>query len=106
MIYHWCPTSEWEAAGDEFAPAGLTEDGFIHCSFGYQVARTATAWSRGQADLVILSIDEHGLPVVVEDSYGSGEEYPHVYGPIPWAAVVDVRPFPPGPDGSFAFPPP
>ena len=104
MIYHWCRAADWEAAGDRYAPAGLAEEGFIHCSFAHQVATVATALYRGQTDLVILTIDERGLPVVVEDCYESGEEFPHVYGPIPRAAVVEVRPFPPNPDGTFSIP--
>ena len=83
--------------------AGLAEEGFIHCSFAHQVATVATALYRGQTDLVILTIDERGLPVVVEDCYESGDEFPHIYGPIPRAAVVEVRPFPPNPDGTFSF---
>ncbi|MGN6692758.1 MAG: DUF952 domain-containing protein, partial [Aquihabitans sp.] len=27
---------------------------------------------------------------VEEDSYGSGQAFPHVYGPIPVSAVVDT----------------
>lgn len=104
MIYHWCPAADWEQAGDSYAPAGLAEEGFIHCSYAHQVGRVATALYAGQTDLVILSIEERGLPVAVEDCYESGEEFPHVYGPIPRAAVVDVKPFPPGPDGTFSFP--
>ena len=30
-------------------------------------------------------------PIVVEDLVGSGVEFPHVYGPIPVAAVVDAQ---------------
>ena len=30
-------------------------------------------------------------PVVVEDLYGAGQEFPHVYGPIDVAAVIEVR---------------
>ena len=41
----------------------------------------------------MLRIDPDRLtsPVVVEDLTGSGEEFPHVYGPIDVAAVVEAR---------------
>jgi uncharacterized protein (DUF952 family) len=40
----------------------------------------------------LLHIDEDRLtsPVVVEDLVGSGEPFPHIYGPIDLAAVVTV----------------
>ena len=43
---------------------------------------------------MLLQIDEDLLtsPVVVEDLVGSGEPFPHIYGPIDLAAVVSVTP--------------
>lgn len=104
MIYHWCPKTDWEAAGDEYRPATFDADGFVHCSFRHQVERTATDLDRGREGLVLLCIDDLGLPVTVEDCYEAGDEFPHVYGPIPIDSVVAVLPFPPQPDGSFLLP--
>ena len=46
------------------------------------------------AEVVLLRIDPDRLtsPVVVEDLVGSGEPFPHVYGPIDLAAVVAADP--------------
>ncbi len=85
-------------------PAEYDADGFVHCSYVDQVTATATALNRGRADLVLLGIDEAGLTVVVEDCYEIGEPYPHVYSPIPPAAVAALLDFPCLPDGSFALP--
>ena len=104
VIYHWCPESDWRAAGDEYLPPSFAADGFTHCSFRDQIAPTATAMYRGVTGLVLLCIDEAGLPMVVEDCYDAGEAFPHVYGPIPRTAVRAVVPFPCRPDGSFAVP--
>lgn len=104
MIYHWCPSSEWEAAGDTYVSPSLDEEGFIHFSHRHQVARTATGIDRGRQGLVLLCVDETQVAVVDEDCYELGEEYPHVYAPIPTTAVVAVLPFPPRPDGSFEMP--
>ncbi len=104
MIYHWCPDAEWRAAGDAYLPAAYDTDGFVHCSFLDQITATATALYRGVTDLVLLCVDDDGLPVVVEDCYESGVAYPHVYGSIPRASVRAVVPFPCRPDGTFALP--
>ena len=104
MIYHWCPQQDWDAAGDGYLPSAFPDDGFVHCSFLDQIEATATALYRGRADLVLLCIEEEGLPVVVEDCYDAGEPFPHVYGPIPRAAVVAAVPFPCRDDGSFPVP--
>ena len=39
-----------------------------------------------------------------EDCYQSGQKFPHVYGPLPVEAVIQVLDFEPGPDGCFALP--
>ena len=62
---------------------------------------------RGRTDLVLLEIDEARLPEPPRWEHGDPTDpetplFPHIYGPIPVAAVVAVRPYRPGPDGSFA----
>lgn len=105
MIYHWCREADWLSADDEYRPHDYEREGFVHCSFHHQVESTASRHDRGRDDLVLLCIDETGLEVVVEDCYEAGEEYPHVYGPIPGASVVRVLRFRPSPDGTFRLPP-
>jgi uncharacterized protein (DUF952 family) len=104
MIYHWCDRDDWEAAVDVYAAPSLVEQGFIHFSYEHQVARTAFATDPGHQNLVLLCVDESGLDVIDEDCYELGEEYPHVYAPIPMASVVSVLPFPSEPDGTFRLP--
>lgn len=79
----------------------LAEEGFIHCSFAEQVQGTADRYYRGRDDVVLLTVDPSRLraEVRVEASPSTGEGYPHVYGPIPVAAVTSVQPVPLGPDG-------
>ncbi len=103
-IYHWCPADVWGSTTGEYAPPSLDEEGFIHFSYEHQVEPTATALDRGCTDLVLLCVDPTTLEVVDEDCYETGERFPHIYGPIPVAAVTDVYPFPPLPDGSFRLP--
>jgi uncharacterized protein (DUF952 family) len=111
MILHFCPRAEWEAAkaAGFYAADSLESQGFIHCSTPAQVAVPATALARGRPDIVLLVIDESLLakPVVWEQGDPpdpGGMLFPHVYEPIPVAAVVAVHDYPPEVDGTFAPP--
>jgi uncharacterized protein (DUF952 family) len=106
-LYHLALASEWERA----AAAGvydrstigrsLAEEGFIHCSFATQVAATADRFYRGRDDVVLVRIDPGLLDadVRVEEVPGTSEAFPHLYGPLPLAAVVWAEPVPLGADG-------
>jgi uncharacterized protein (DUF952 family) len=105
VILHFCSRADWAAAesAGSYAAEDLASEGFIHCSTAEQVPFSANLFARGRADLVLLEIDERELPVRYEEA--DGHVFPHVYGPIPVAAVVAVHEFPPGPDGTFTLPP-
>jgi uncharacterized protein (DUF952 family) len=109
-LLHICPRDAWlsaRAAG-EYAADTLATEGFIHLSRRDQVLRPADLRFRGQSGLVLLEIDETRLtaPLAWEPGVPDADVlYPHVYGPIPLAAVVAVHAFPPLPDGSFEIPP-
>lgn len=104
MIYHLCPTIEWERRGSTLTPDSLETEGFIHCSYLDQLVGVASSQYHGAEDLVVLTIDPYGLSLVVEDCHEAGETYPHVYGPLPVSSVKAVTPFPPSPDGTFQLP--
>ena len=105
-LLHLAVAAEWERARSAGAyerstiDTSLEEEGFIHCSFPHQVQATADRYYRGRDDIVLLRVDPARVDaeVVVEES-SSGERFPHVYGPIPVAAVVSVEPVPMGADG-------
>ena len=91
----------WQDAQDSGAYTGSTrgaslpEVGFVHCSFADQVEKV-TAFLYGDdfaGDLVVLEIDTDRLDaeVRVENLDGGDELFPHIYGPVPTDAVVDVR---------------
>ena len=90
----------------QYVDASLEAEGFIHCSTPNQVLIPANERFHGQDDLVLLIVDIDKVPArtVFEDCYESGLAFPHIYGPIPVAAVDAVVPFPCGPDGSFTLP--
>ncbi|MEX1007727.1 MAG: DUF952 domain-containing protein [Acidimicrobiia bacterium] len=106
MILHFTTKSAWEALapGGSYVADSLDREGFIHCSYPHQVARVAALAVPGQRDLVLLSIDRAILGNRVRDEPVGGSRFPHVYGPIPIAAISSVVDFPPEPDGSFLLP--
>lgn len=96
-LYHLATAEEWGRYQQDGAiePASLESEGFVHCSRGEQVAGTLGRHFAGVTGLLALRLDGDGLggaALVIEDSYGSGQAFPHVYGPIPVAAVFDVTP--------------
>lgn len=106
-LLHLVPSDEFD--GDDpapYTPASLEAEGFVHCSRPEQVAGTARLLFAGHDDLLLLVIDPRRLAAAVrhEDLYGIGQDFPHVYGPVPRAAIVEVRPFPPGRGGRWSRP--
>lgn len=107
-LLHMVVATEWAARTDRYVPAAFAREGFVHCSFAHQLLGVANhnPLFRGRTDLLLLVIDPAALDaeVVVEDLYGEGRAYPHIYGTVPVDAVTAVLDFQPGPDGRFALP--
>ena len=113
-IYHIADRLQWEEAVTAGAyrcstlGLDLDEVGFIHCSFAGQVDGVAHRfYSDHPSPLVVLEIDQTapgrvGVEVRAEDG-GAGELFPHIYGPIDPAWVLQVYPAGFGADGQFAW---
>lgn len=102
--YHLTPAAWWNEA-DPQAPLGapsLATEGFIHCTTGAaeMVATANRQYRDDPRDFVVLTLDLDRLtsPWRVEDP---ARIYPHVFGPIDRAAIVDVRPMPRDADRAF-----
>jgi len=108
MILHIAHQDEWQAAqaAGDYRADTLTSEGFIHCSTAAQVLGPANEMFRGQSGLLLLVIDPARLAsnLVYEDSYQTGQAFPHIYGPLNLDAVVRAVPFPPNGDGLFSLP--
>ncbi|MFB8006922.1 DUF952 domain-containing protein [Nocardia sp. NPDC056000] len=108
-LLHICARAEWEAAvatGEYRAPS-LAEVGFIHLSEPYQVHLPANRLFAGRTDMVLLRLDPErlGAPVKWEPGVPTDPEsmrFPHLYGPLPIAAVVEITSYQPEPDGQYA----
>lgn len=105
MLFHIAEQKDIERAQrvGEYIPDAFSRDGFIHCSYGEQVIAVANRLFSGRRDLVLLEIDPQKLScrVIDENLEGGRELYPHVYGPLPMAAIVAIHPFPCDKHGSF-----
>ncbi|MDT4972448.1 MAG: hypothetical protein QOG22_2591 [Pseudonocardiales bacterium] len=106
-LFHIVDRSVWQNAVDRgvYSAESLGSEGFIHCSFASQVAGVANARYRDVEGLCVVELDPARLAahVVVEDSYGSGTAYPHVYGSIHPTAAVRVHELPRDTGGDYWF---
>lgn len=105
-IFHICTRIAFTAAraAGAYRAESLAREGFIHLSRAHQVLPTARAYFQGVPDLVLLVIDpglltsrlvyEAPAPLPTPDARTakppSSDTYPHCYGPIDLAAIVDV----------------
>lgn len=108
MLLHIASHDDWVSAqaNGAYRADSLATEGFVHCSTPEQVLIPANERYSGVDGLVLLVIDANELtaPLVWEDCYETGMEFPHVYGPIPVNAVTRVVDFPCGSDGIFSLP--
>lgn len=98
-VYHVADARDWadaRAVGTyriSTKGATLDEIGFIHAAFAAQVLGVLDRFYRDVVDdLVLLVIDPARLPIPVrvEGAPGADDAFPHLYGPLPTGAVVDV----------------
>lgn len=101
-LLHLTEPALWEAALAAGAYEGstrgktLADEGFIHCSLPEQLdAVGAFVYGDYDGPLVVLVIDDAlvDAPIMYEAPEPGAERYPHLYGPLPVGAVVEVRPW-------------
>ena len=107
-LYKICTRAEWsaaEASGVFTGSAVDRADGFIHLSAREQVEETARRHFAGQADLVLVEIDEAQLAAALrwEPSRG-GALFPHVYDAMAVGAATSVTALLLGAGGEHQFP--
>lgn len=110
-LVHICTAGQWLSMRGqvEYMPESYGEVGFVHLSTPQQVHLPANRLYSGRDDLVLLRLDPARLdaPVRWEPGVPSDPEsmrFPHLYGPLPIAAVTAVLDYRPGPDGYFTVP--
>ncbi len=108
LIYHLARHPEWDAALRSGSYAGAREDradGFMHFSTAAQVRESAARHRKGEAGLILLEADAARLgPALKWEPARGGQLFPHLYGPLPVAAVTRTAPLPLDADGLHIFP--
>ena len=95
MIYHITTPAEWQAAQvtGVYKPKFFDQDGFIHCSDGFQIEGTANRYYKDEPELIVLEIDpEKATAEVIYENASDGRamRFPHLYGLLEVSAVGAV----------------
>lgn len=103
-----CTEPEWARAREigSRVPDGFDVEGFVHMSTPAQVHLPANRLFSGREDIVLLSLDPAllGGDVHYEPGVPSDPDsmlFPHLYAPIPVAAVTAVTAYLPDANGVF-----
>lgn len=104
-IIHIAYREDWNRAlvDGVYRVDSLDSQGFIHLSEESQVTNVANSVFRGEEDLLLLYVDYEKIKGKVrwEGKRDYGEDFPHLYGPLPLDAVVRIEEFKPNTDGKF-----
>ncbi|MEJ7650940.1 MAG: DUF952 domain-containing protein [Nakamurella sp.] len=99
LLYHYTTIADWQRSivAGEHRVSGrgmtLSDEGFIHlCDAGQRAGVWQRFWSGIDEPVVLLTVDATLVepPVVRENTHGGAELFPHLYGPLPVAAVLSV----------------
>ncbi|QZT64415.1 DUF952 domain-containing protein [Mycolicibacterium austroafricanum] len=108
VLVHLCGADQWRRAqrSGVHVPDSLDDAGFVHLSTPAQVHLPANRFYAGRTDLMLLRVDAARLASPVRWEPGlptdpDGMVFPHLYGPLPVAAVISVTAYRPGSDGRF-----
>jgi uncharacterized protein (DUF952 family) len=108
LIYHLAPAERWRTwpADRPYLPADYDADGFVHCTAGDELmlAVANRFYQATPGDFVLLAIDPARLTAPVrweQPADGLAPLFPHIYGPIDQAAVLEVRAVRRAADGRF-----
>ena len=108
MIYHIANRRDWVRAEKtgEYTADSLESQGFIHMSTEQQVIPVANSFYKDSEDLVLLYIDPEKIKGSLrwEGKDEIGEDFPHLYAPLPLEAVVRVEDLNKDDNGNYLMP--
>ena len=105
-IYILCPPAVHEAAMacGTYQPESLVSEGFIHASPAHQLTRVANKYYGQHAELRVLTVDPTQLTAELKwETISTGDQYPHIYGPLNMDAVTAASTVARQADGSYAI---
>ena len=108
LVYKILRPEEWSTFKMQETYAGAPvdrADGYVHLSTAEQAPETAARHFAGEEGLRLLAFDSAGFGDALrwEPSRG-GALFPHLYAPLPRAAMLWSAPLPIGPGGRHRFP--
>ena len=97
LIYKIATAADWseaERVGRFDGSAHDKADGFIHFSTASQLAETLRLYYAGQDGLLLIAVDDGVLGPALkwEHAPSRGEDFPHLFAPLPLSAVRWARP--------------
>ena len=98
--------SEAERLGRFGGSAHDKADGFLHFSTAAQLAETLRLYYAGQDGLVLVAVDEAVLGAALkwEHAPSRGEDFPHLFAPLPLSAVKWTHRLVRDAQGTFVLP--
>lgn len=105
-ILHLISLGDWSEANEAGAitPPSLADEGFVHCSTEAQLPGVVNRFYADRTDMLALTLDPSALgdaelrweaPAHPDGSPNTEADetlrFPHIYGPIPVAAVLHQR---------------
>jgi uncharacterized protein (DUF952 family) len=103
-VFHITTPEQWVKSLEigQYVSETFDQEGFIHFSLENQVLATANRHYHGVTGLILLRIETTRLSAKLKyEMAPSGEEFPHLYGPLNLDAVEKVFDFPPSSNGDF-----
>lgn len=92
-LFHITTRAAWTEAQrtGTYRPPSLATEGYIHLSTEHQWRGALARFFAGQRELVLLVIDPERLSAPVRYEPADGDVFPHLYGALPPAAVIEIR---------------
>lgn len=112
VVYHLMAAARFDEIDGRSTPIAedqLARDGFVHCCTREQILEVANWWLTGEGRLVALAFDAAAAGDVRFEVADLGRRYPHVYNPLPRAALLaayDLGAAPEALPAPLADPPP
>ena len=93
LIFKIATAADWAEGARAGAFAGSAHDkadGFLHFSTGPQLAETLRLYYAGQDNLVLAAVEAEALGGALkwEHAPSRGEDFPHLFAPLPLSAVT------------------